>query len=451
LGLSSIQAMEQHVLEFRDRFLKLATINIVSNLMVPLAGLIDTAFLGHLQDIRHLAGVAIATVLFNYLYWSFGFLRMGTTGLTAQADGRQDWSAVLLIGLRHGLLAIGVGCLIVIAQVPLRELGFTLLSATPEVKESGEAYYNALIWGAPANLLNFVLLGWFLGRGKGKQVLLLSLVVNGCNVVLDYWFIVRWGWESAGAGWATAASQLVMALVGWGLVAQEVRWKDITPLANHILDPQALRQAIALNGDILIRTFVLVSTFSLFTNLSSALGTLVLASNTLLLQVIGFASYFIDGLAFATESFAGLFRGQGKPHLLISLLWLSGSLSFGMGIVFATVLNSFPNPIFGLLTNHNPVIQHLLRFTPWLFPVLGFGAIAYLLDGYFLGLTEGRRLRNASLLSTLVGFLPLGFLAAWTQSEHLLWLAMAVFMATRVLTLGWQLPATLQPDIRQTP
>ena len=430
--------------DFRRRFFRLASVNILSNLMVPLAGLVNVAFLGHLVEIRHLAGVAIATVLFNYIYWTFGFLRMGTTGTTAQAVGRSDHEAVLLTGLRNGVLALGLGHIILFLQHPLRELGFALLSAAPEVKSSGIAYYNTLIWGAPATLLNFVLLGWFLGREQSSRVLVLSAVGNGANVALDYLFIVRWGWESAGAGLSTAASQYLMLLVGMILVCRELRFGQVQAIAGRILDPLALRAAFALNGDIFVRTFALVSTFALFTNLSSFLGTVVLATNTLLLQVVTLAAYFIDGLAFATESFAGIFRGKGASEQLAPLVQISGTASLSLGLAFALVFVLLPGPLFGLLTNHKEVIDRIDSYVLWLLPVLGFGSVAYMLDGYFLGLTEGRILRRASLTATLVGFVPVA-VAAWQfQSSHMLWLALALFMAARVVTLGMQLPRTLR-------
>ena len=149
--------------QIQHRFWRLAGVNILANLMVPLASLVDVGFLGHLAEIRHLAGVALATVLFNYIYWTFGFLRMGTTGTTAQASGQSDRQTVIVIWLRNSAIALTIGLLILILQQPLQQIGFTLLSATPEVLDSAQAYYNALIWGAPATLLNFVLLGWFLG------------------------------------------------------------------------------------------------------------------------------------------------------------------------------------------------------------------------------------------------------------------------------------------------
>lgn len=430
--------------DFRRRFFRLASVNILSNLMVPLAGLVNVAFLGHLVEIRHLAGVAVATVLFNYIYWTFGFLRMGTTGTTAQAVGRSDHEAVLLTGLRNGVLALGLGHIILVLQHPLRELGFALLSAAPEVKSSGIAYYNTLIWGAPATLLNFVLLGWFLGREQSSRVLVLSAVGNGANVALDYLFIVRWGWESAGAGLSTAASQYLMLLVGMILVCRELRFGQVQAIAGRILDPLALRAAFALNGDIFVRTFALVSTFAVFTNLSSVLGTVVLATNTLLLQVVTLAAYFIDGLAFATESFAGIFRGKGASEQLAPLVQISGTASLSLGLAFALVFVLLPGPLFGLLTNHKEVIDRIDSYVLWLLPVLGFGSVAYMLDGYFLGLTEGRILRRASLTATLFGFVPVA-VAAWQfQSSHMLWLALALFMAARVVTLGMQVPRTLR-------
>ncbi len=432
-------------MNFQRRFFQLALINILSNLMVPLAGLIDVAFLGHLAEIRHLAGVALATVLFNYIYWTFGFLRMATTGTTAQAVGRGDADEVWVIGLRNGAIALTLGLAILMLQYPLRELGFALLSATPEVKVSGQTYYNAMIWGAPATLINFVLLGWFLGRAQGSRVFALSLVGNGANILLNYGFIVRWGWESAGAGAATAISQYLMLFLGLGLMSREIQPLQIRAVAPKILNAQALKAAFVLNGDILVRTFALVSTFSLFTNFSSAMGTVVLATNAVLLQVVTLAAYFIDGLAFATESFAGMFRGQGVTTQFRVLIQVAGGASFVLGIAFASLFILLPGSLFGLLTHHGEVLNQIQQYVVWLLPVLGFGSIAYMLDGYFLGLTEGRILRQAALVATVVGFLPMAIAAWQLQNVQLLWLALALFMAARAITLGLQVPRTLKP------
>ena len=429
---------------FLYQFFKLSSINILSNLMVPLAGLMDVAFLGHLADIRHLAGVSLATILFNYIYWTFGFLRMGTTGMTAQAMGREDQESVLLIGLRHAVLALGLGLTILVCQQPLRLLGFALLNATPVVKASGVAFYNALIWGAPATLINFVLIGWFLGREQSNKVLLLSVVSNGANVLLDYTFIVRWGWESRGAGLATAASQYLMLLVGVLLFCQEIKFKQVQALAGKVFELSAMKNAFTLNGEILIRTLALISTFAMFTNLSAALGTVVLTTNAVLMQVVSLAAYVIDGLAFATEILAGVFRGKGTTDGLMRLVRVSGGTSVILGLMFAIAFILSPKPLFGLLTNHTEIIQRLYLYVPWLLPVLGFGSIAYMLDGYFLGLTQGSTLRQSTLTAALVGFIPMAIAAWYFGSNNLLWLSLSLFMVVRAFTLGLQVPRTLK-------
>jgi MATE family multidrug resistance protein len=440
MGVSALRSRSS----FLRHFFQLALVNILSNLMVPLAGLVDVAFLGHLAEIRHLAGVALATVLFNYIYWTFGFLRMGTTGMTAQALGREDRDAVLLTGLRNGVLALSLGIAILILQQPLRILGFTLLSATPEVKASGQAYYDSLIWGAPATLLNFVLVGWFLGRAQSGKVLLLSAASSLSNVALDYLFIVRWGWQSAGAGLATAISQYLMLLVGLILVSREISFQQVRSLAGQILNRVALRAAFVLNSEILVRTFALVSTFAVFTNLSSALGTEVLSTNAVLLQVVTLAAYFIDGLAFATETLAGVFRGKGAIAQLTLLVWVSGATSLSLGLLFAIAFILTPIPLFGLLTNHAEILTRISSYVSWLLPVLGFGSIAYMLDGYFLGLTAGRSLRISVVTAALVGFAPMAVAAWYLRSSHLLWLSLALFMIVRAATLGMQVPKTLK-------
>ena len=409
--------------------------------MVPLAGLIDTAFLGHLAEIHYLAGVALAMVIFNVVYWSFGFLRMGTTGMTAQAQGREDQTELWLILLRGGLIAIACGLGILLLQVPIRELGFALLSADPDVKAAGYDFFNGRIWGAPAVLINLVLMGWFLGREKGRWVIVLSLVGNGSNVLLDYLFIRQFGWASAGAGWATALSQYLMATAGILLVLKERGVAPLRAVLPGVWDASALKGVFSLHRDILIRTFALILSFALFTNFSSAMGTQTLAANTLLLQVVTLSAYFIDGIAFATESFAGRFYSSGDKPQLRQLLWFGGGASVALGIAFALTFVLLPQVLFGLLTSHREVISTVQQYVGWLLPVLSIGAIAYMLDGYFIGLTAGQVLRNSTVLAAGVGFLPLALIAQATASPHLLWLALAGLMTARAATLALALKA----------
>jgi len=321
------------------------------------------------------------------------------------------------------------------------------------VKLSGQLFYNALIWGAPATLINFVLMGWFLGQAQGRNVLLLSVIGNGTNIILDYLLIVKWGWESTGAGTATAVSQYVMLMVGLSIAGYELRTFKSQDQQQHqqLFSPQlrdrlfqisALKEALFLNGDIVIRTLALISTFAIFTNLSSTLGTVVLAGNTLLLQVVTLAAYFVDGFAFATESYAGQLYGANQRDRLPALIQISGGLSLGCGLAIALLTALMPTPLFKLLTDHLEVVESAKNYVWWLWPILGFGSIAYMLDGYFLGLTAGRILRQSTVIAALLGFMPLLLIAWQFQNNHLLWLALTGFMLARAVTLSLKVTRT---------
>lgn len=428
---------------FTSRFFRLAGINILSNMMIPLSGVLSVAFLGHLEQIESLAGVTLATILFNYLYRTLSFLRMGTTGVTAQAVGRGDKTAVLLTGLRNAIIALALGAILLVLQAPLSSVGFSLLSADGVVKAAGQAYYDARIWGVPAALLNFVLMGWFLGQEKSGKVLILSVVGNGVNILLDYLLITRWGLASTGAGWSIAISQDIMALLGIILAILELDWLELKEVSYNLFSWQEFKKTFLLNRDIFIRTLSFLSTFSIFTNFSSILGTRVLTQNALMLQVVTIAVYFIDGLAYSTECLTGIYKGEKNDDQLVPLLNIAAQTSLLAGLVCAGAFIIFPDYLFGLLTDHQDMIAEMKVYIPWLLPVLGFGSLAFMLDGYFLGLAEGATLRNAAILATFVGFAPIAALAWYFQSNGLLWLSMTTFMAARMVLLGAYIPKTL--------
>ncbi|MEM6449802.1 MAG: MATE family efflux transporter [Cyanobacteria bacterium P01_D01_bin.105] len=425
-------------------FCKLAIANTTSNLMVPLAGLIDTAFLGHLEDIRYLNGVALATVIFNVIYWSFNFFRMGTTGPTAQAIGQQDEELVWLIVIRNTLLALGVGMALWLLKDQIAALGFSLLQAEPDTRSAAVDFFNGRIAGAPAVLVNFVLLGWLLGQGRGKQVVILAVVGNFSNILLDYCFIRLLGWGSYGAGLATAFSQYLMLMAGLGLILKAgIPWQLWRTIKPRLWQMSALKRLFALNLDILIRTFALVMAMSLFTNFSSGMGSTVLGVNALLMQVVLMSAHFMDGIALAVESYAGNFYGQRRGSDLAQLLAFGAIGSLFLGGAIALTLLVWPHPFFSLLTIHDELLTQIPRYVAWLIPVLGLGAIAFTLDGYLLGLTASRILRNATLLAVLVGFLPLALIASHFNNVHLLWLALSSLMLTRVATLASQVLTTI--------
>lgn len=428
---------------FLPRFYRLSLISVLSNMTVPLAGLVDTAFLGHLSEIQYLAGVILASVLFDYLYRVLKFLRSSTNALTAQAVGLNDQKAVILAGVRSGVVALVIGLLILVLQYPLQKLGFAILSGSSTVEASGIDYFYGRIWGAPAVLLNFVLIGWFLGRERNGMVLFMTLVGNGANVLLDYLMIFKWGWASGGAGLATALSQYLSLLVGLVGLCFSISWRDLSAALPEVLDWVALKETVALKWNILIRFLVLVSTYAIFTNLSSAMGTTTLAQNGLLLQIALLSQFTIQGVGMTTQTLTGNFKSKGELQYLFPLLIVSILTAMPMALLFAGGSILFPDTVFGLLTSHREVNETIASYTPWLLPLLEFTAVAFMLEGHFIGLKEGKALRNGVLAAFGLGFVPLVTLAWYLQNNHLLWLSLVGYMVTLTLVLGGQLFQTI--------
>ncbi|MBE9056838.1 guanitoxin biosynthesis MATE family efflux transporter GntT [Sphaerospermopsis sp. LEGE 08334] len=424
---------------FLPRFYKLALTNILSSIVVPLSGLIDLAFLGHLPDIRYLAGVSLATIIFSYLYKVLNFLRSSSNGMTAQAVGANNSEGILLVLLRNGLIALGVGLLILILQYPIQLLGFNFLVGATEVKNAGLDYFQARIWGAPAVLLNFVLVGWFFGREMNGFVVLLSVIEGLTNIVLDYFFIIRWGWGSTGAGLTTAMSQYLALFVGLIIASFHIDWSFISTVSQKILDLPAIKAIFKLNGNMLIKNLAVISTFSLFTELGSAMGTDILARNSVLLQAAIFNMFIIQGVGYATQSLTGNFKGQGASEQLKPLLTTGFISSIFLSVPVAILYIVFPEPIFGLLTNHNEITESMVNYLFWLLPFQGFCAVNIILEGYFIGLTEGGILRNSAIVSLIIAFLPIAIAAGYFHNNHLLWLALVLSQIASVIVFGVRL------------
>lgn len=417
----------------RGRFRRLTAINVASNLTVPLTGLVDTAMLGRLDEIRFLAGVALGAVVFDMLYFGFGFLRMSTTGETAQAHGRgRDTSQVLWRSL---VLGLGLGITVLLLHALIENISFRLLEGSPDVEAAGRDYFQARVLGAPAALSQLALVGWLLGRGRSGAVLAVLSVTNLGNVALNWWFIVHLDWAASGAGAASAGAQWCGALLALALVAR------VEPGVHRGLRP-SLRdlgghaKLLRLNGQIFGRTLLLVSCFAIFTNGSATLGATVLAANSILLRLLGVLSYLVDGVAYATETVCGQLWGAGRSATARSMLRYSlavGTL-FGAAVWLPAAL--LPRPIVGLLTDHTNVVDAASGSVAWLIPIGIFGSVAYVLDGYFLGLTRGRVLLIAMMLSAIPSLVVM---AVGIQSgrELLLWVGLALLMMLRAATLGW--------------
>jgi multidrug resistance protein, MATE family len=421
-----------------SRFYSLAAINILANMMVPLAGLCDTAFLGHLDDLKYFAGVILGSILFDYLYRTLKFLRSSTTALTAQAAGKNDGEGVLLAGLRSGLIALIISLLILGLQYPIQKFGFAVLSGAEDIELSGIDYFNARMYGTPAVLLNFVLIGWFLGKVKSGRimVLVISLVANGSNVLLDYLMIFRWGWASWGAGFATSISQYLALFVGLIGVALTIDRQDLFKALPKVFRGQTFKGALKLNSDVFVRFLALISAYSIFTNFSAGISADSLSQNGLLIQIALLSQFTIQGVGLTTQALIGNFQGEGDDRKFQPLMILAIVTSLPLALLFALSTQFFPETIFGWFGDHELLNQGITRYTIWLLPLLSFTALTFMFEAYFLGLKQGAILRNSSIISFFAVFLPLAIIAKHFQNVDLLWLSLTLYMLCNALYLG---------------
>lgn len=430
------------------RFFRMLPANLLSNIMVPLATIFSTSFLGHLEEIHHLAGVALAGNLLSFLFLLLVFLRMGTTGLTAQAAGREDREEMLLIGLRNFVIALVFGIALIIFQYPIQLLGLSWVDASPDVIASAIDYFIAYIWSSPAILINFVLLGWFLGREKINEVLLLTFISSVTNIVGDYLLVIRWDFASMGAGISAATSQYIVLFLGLIIVFREIRWSEIQPLAGKIWNRDAFQASFTLNGNILLNNLIFSLAIIIFNYQGVGLGTSIYAENALLIEIASLNAFLAEGVGFSVESLSGNYKGKGSSEPLVPLVSIATAVSLFIGLGLASVAVFFPNSFFGLLTNHSEITGLIDVYVFWLLPVLGFTSIAFILEAYFLGLTEGETVRNVSFISFIIGFAPTTFFACKLHSNHILWLALCLYLLARIIGFAIQLPRTFRSNVK---
>jgi MATE family multidrug resistance protein len=428
--------------DFLNRFLKTATVNIVSNITIPLSGAISVAFLGHLSNISYLEGVALGAIVFNFLYESCSFIKSGTTVITSQAVGRNDREAILLAGIQNALMALALGLFFLLLQYPLKKLVFLLLNATTEGKLASITYFNSGIWAAPAVLTNLALIGWLLGREQNHKVLLLTIIGNVTNIVLNYLYIVLWDWSSMGAGLSQAISQYIILLVGLVMINREFSLKEIGALMGKAVDFSVFRTTLALNRNLSVRAVVIVSIFILFNAFSATLEIDMLAENVLLLQIVAISMYMCEGVEYATVSLIGQFEGEGTTHKFMPLLQIALATNLAIGLIVSLVAVFFYDPIFHLFTSHSELIETTKTYLPWTLLVIIGSSVAYILDGYCSGLGEGVAIRNTYLVSGLLGLIFLSLATFYFHSNHFLWLALFIFMLSCILILGMQIPMT---------
>ncbi len=416
--------------------LRLAIPNILSNVSIPLLGMVDTALMGRLESEIYIGAVALGSVLFNFIYWGFGFLRMGTTGFTAQAFGKDDHKESAAILGRGLLVALFSSIILIALQAAIVWVGFSLLQGDTATESLAKQYFNIRIYAAPATLGLFVFHGWFLGMQNARYPMYLTIVVNGLNVLFNILFVFQLGMKSDGVALGTVCAQYIGLALATGIFLHKYR-RYISLLDRaRILNLAAMKRFFAINVDIFIRTICLVSTFAFFTSASAAIDSMVLAANQILMQYLLLMSYAVDGFAFAAESLIGRFFGArdlGKLKQCTRLLFLWGT---GLGVFFALSYGLFGKPLLRIFTDQVDIIQTAMPYVFWVVVVTIAGSIAYLWDGIYIGATASVAMRNMMLLSTLGIFLPTYYLTITSLGNHGLWLALVLFMVARGLTLG---------------
>jgi len=413
---------------------KIAVPMTLAYMSTPLLGIVDTAVIGQLGDPALLGGIAVGAVLFDVVFTTFNFLRSGTTGLVAQALGAGNRCEINAILIRAVIIALVLGGLAIVLQVPFIAAGLTAMGASQSVGTATAVYLSIRIFSAPFGLANYAILGWFLGLGKAGTGLLLQVLLNGLNIVLNVVFVLVFDWGIAGVAWGTVIGEAVTALIGLLLVLRETgsgNW----PARKQITDWVAFKRIAALNGDIMIRSFVLLFAFSFFTAQSARYDDVTLAANAVLMHFFYISGYFLDGFATAAEQLAGRAVGaRWKPAFTRTV---SMTLKFGLilAISLSLVFWTLGPALIDLITTAPQVRAVARDYLVWAALTPLAGVVAFQMDGIFIGATWSRDMRNMMLISIAI------YLASWwvltpSFGIHGLWMALLIFLGARGLSLG---------------
>jgi len=425
------------------KILNLAIPNVISNLSVPLLGVVDTALVGHLDAVYYLGALAVGGMIFNFLFWGFGFLRMGTTGLTAQEYGKRSREGIIMMLARVQLLALIIGGVIILLKEPIAILCFWIIESGPEVREYTLEYYDIRIFTAPAVLALYGLNGWFLGMQNAKFPMIVTVALNLLNLGLNVWFIYGMGMHVDGVAWGTLISTYLALALAISLFLYQYRRYIGHYIQSRLIDAKEIRKYFSVNRDIFIRTLCLIFTFSFFTAKSAEQGDLVLAANTILLQLWMVAAYGIDGFAYAAESMIGKYKGAKNYALIKKAVGYNLAWGLSIGLMGSMLYGLFDQQILDIFTDKQDVISLAQSVVFWTVLAPFISSICYILDGVFIGATETKPMRNTMLGATFLFFLPAYYVGTLYLGVHGLWLAMVLFMLIRGAALAYYLPRTV--------
>ena len=425
------------------RVLTLAVPIVLANLTQPILGAVDTAVAGHLEDASYLGGVALGGLFFSFVFWGFGFLRMGTTGLVAQAWGAHDHTSLRDNLVRALLLALAIGAAVLLLQMPLIDYALGVIGGSAAVQHQAQVYCHARIWAAPLALANYVVLGWLLGTQRVRLALATQVFINSVNIVAVLVYVYAFHWGIAGIGAATATADALGFVLGAALL-WHLRPRGVVPLQRAALfHGAALKRLFALNRDIFLRTLCVIGSFGWFAHLGARQGDTVLAANALLLNFQTFMAYGLDGFAHAAEALVGAAIGARDRHAFRQAVKVTMFWSALGALGFALVYWSTGNWIIERLTDQAAVRATAEAYLPWaaLSPVIS--VWGFLLDGVFIGATRTRELMVSMAISLAV-FLAASWAFMPVQGNQGLWAALLVFMAVRGATLMRLLPRIVE-------
>ena len=428
------------------RVLRIAGPIVLSNATVPILGAVDTGVVGQMGQAAPIGAVGLGAVILTALYWVFGFLRMGTTGLAAQALGRGDEPEAAALLSRALLIAGAAGVAIIALQLPLFAGAFALAPASAEVEGLARDYMAIRVWSAPALIALYGVTGWLIARERTGAVLILQLWMNGLNIALDLLFVLSFGWGVQGVATATFLAEWSGLALGLWLCRSAFAggaWAD----RARVLDPERLRHMAAVNGDILLRSLLLQAAFVSFLFLASDLGDVTLAANQVLIQFLEITAYALDGFAFAAEALVGqAFGAHAVPRLRRASL-LCSAWGAAAAVLLAAGFAGLGPGIIDLMvgTGEDPAEAEAVRaaarlYLPWVVAAPLVGLASWMLDGIFIGATRTRDMRNMMAISFAVYAGAVAILLP-ALGNHGLWLAMLVFFVARAVTLGARYPA----------
>jgi MATE family multidrug resistance protein len=416
---------------------------ILANAAVPMLGLVDTAVIGNFGRVADLGAIAFGALIFSFVYWGFGFLRMSTTGFVAQAAGAAD-EAEVRATLQRALLTAAVLSLgVIMLQWPILTGALWLLDGSADVERLAAEYFEVRIWAAPATLGTFALMGTLIGLGRSRTLLLIQVLLNGTNIVLDVWFAGILGWGAKGIALGTAIAEWGSFIVACLIVVQilKARHRDAEPLfvMARLRDGAKFRRMLVANSDIMIRTLLLVFCFSWFLRQSSQFGDVALAANHILLQLVSFSAFFLDGYAFVAEALVGESIGaRNRVHFDLAVR-RSTELAGATAVLLAAAILVLQVPALRLLTDIEPVRGAAGTALPLASAYVLVSFAAFQLDGIFIGATRTRDMRNASLLSAAV-FIAASWPLVALAGNRGLWAAFVLYVLARAGALLLYLP-----------